>query len=102
MKTPHQDLLNEIVEHNRLGEAPAAVPAKTAAQIDGENGAGRLSTSLLLVTLQQLGAALHNAGEAYAKPGAASPDQLPALLEQIGKQAAGAQLKAQRLLAANR
>jgi len=98
MKTP--SLLNEIVEHARLAEVPEPRTVKSLAVEDV--AAGRLTTAQLLVTMQQLGAALHLAGETYGKLGEAAPDQLPALLEQILKAAAGAQLKAARLLAANR
>jgi len=62
----------------------------------------RLSTAQLLVTLQQLGTALQNAGEAFSKMPNASPDMLPALLEQIVNFSASAGSKATRLLAANR
>ena len=97
------NLLSEIVA------LPAAVPAarREIEAIPAVNGiedprVRRLSTAQLLTTLQQLGTALANAGEAFAKMPGATPDQLPGLLEQIIKQAAGAQAKAERLLAANR
>jgi hypothetical protein len=95
MKT---SLLNEIVK----AETAAPVREIRTAIAEPEAAGGRLSTAQLLVTMQQLGAALHNAGQAYEQLGAAAPDQLPSLLEQIVKQTGGAGAKAARLLAANR
>jgi hypothetical protein len=63
---------------------------------------GRLTTAQLLVTFQQLGCSLQNASEAFSQLAEASPDLLPALLEQIINQTKGAQAKAARLLFANR
>ena len=98
-------LLNQILEN---GAGLAVVNGKTAPKDEAETqeaglvAPGRLSTAQLLVTLQQLGTAIQNAGEAFSKLPSATPDAIPALIEQIIANTKGAQLKAARLLTANR
>ena len=79
-----------------------AVLNPTAEPITAPPDTGRLSTAQVLITVEQLGAALERAATAFQKIPSSTTNGLDANLEEVITSAKSMQAKAERLKAANR